>query len=82
MRFARRGFLQLSTGEWRKAADPSRDATFAGVRFTWQPHGSQFTIIEDVPENRLAIRIKAPAKLDKDDVLDAIKFDPSWVTLI
>ena len=51
-------------------------------RFTWQPHGSQFTIIEDVPENRLAIRIKAPAKLDKDDVLEAVKFDPSWVTLI
>lgn len=51
-------------------------------RFTWQPHGSQFTIIEDVPENRLAIRIKAPAKLDKDEVLDSVKFDPSWVTII
>jgi len=51
-------------------------------RFTWQPHGSQFTIIEDVPEDRLAIRIKAPAKLDKTDVLDAVRFDPSWVTII
>jgi hypothetical protein len=51
-------------------------------RFTWQPHGSQFTIIEDVPEDRLAIRIKAPPKLKKDDVLDAVKFDPSWVTVL
>lgn len=51
-------------------------------RFTWQPHGSQFTIIEDVPEDRLAIRIKAPTMLKKDDVLNAVKFDPSWVTVL
>jgi hypothetical protein len=51
-------------------------------KFTWQPHGSQFTIIEDVPPNRLAIRIKAPPKLAKSDVINAVKFDPSWVQVI
>jgi hypothetical protein len=50
--------------------------------FTWQPHGSQFTIIEDVPDQRLAIRIKQPPLLDRNEVLTAIKFDDSWVEVI
>jgi len=50
--------------------------------FTWQPHGSQFTIIENVPEDRFAIRIKKPPILDRDDVLKAIKFDASWIEII
>ena len=47
--------------------------------FTWQPHGSQFTIIEDVPEKSLVIKIKQPRTLDKDQVLKALGFDKSWV---
>lgn len=50
--------------------------------FTWQPHGSQFTIIEEVPKNRLAIKIKQPPTLDKNLVLKALKFDNSWVQII
>jgi hypothetical protein len=50
--------------------------------FTWQPHGSQFTIIEDVPEDRLAIRIKQPPIIDRKDILKAINFDESWVEII
>jgi len=50
--------------------------------FTWQPHGSQFTIIEDVPEDRLAIRIKKPPQVDRNEILKAIKFDESWVEII
>jgi hypothetical protein len=50
--------------------------------FTWQPHGSQFTIIEDVPEARLAIRIKQPPRLDRDVVLEALQFDESWVEVL
>lgn len=51
-------------------------------RFTWQPHGSQFTIIEDVPDDRLAIRIKAPPRLDIGEVLRTIKFDPAWIEVV
>lgn len=51
-------------------------------RFTWQPHGSQFTIIEDVPQERLAIRIKPPPRLAMDDVLRTIKFDPAWIEIV
>ena len=51
-------------------------------KFTWQPHGSQFTLVEDVPKDRLAIRIKTPPKLSKEDVLTAVQFDPSWVEVL
>ena len=50
--------------------------------FTWQPHGSQFTIIENVPKERLAIRIKKPPKLDRNAVLESINFDESWVEVL
>ena len=51
-------------------------------KFTWQPHGAQFTIIEDVPADRLAIRIQQPPRLDRDAVLKAIDFDSSWVEVL
>lgn len=51
-------------------------------KFTWQPHGSQFTILEDVPKDRLAIRIKQPPIIDRDTVIQAIKFDDSWVQVL
>jgi len=51
-------------------------------RFTWQPHGSQFTIIEDVPDKNLVIQIKQPPILDKEQVLKTLGFDESWITVI
>lgn len=51
-------------------------------RFTWQPHGSQFTIIEDVPPNRLAMRIRKPPIIDRDTVLDSLKYDKTWIQVI
>lgn len=50
--------------------------------FTWQPHGSQFTIIENVPNDRLAIKIKEPPHLDRNIVLKSINFDKSWVEIL
>jgi len=49
--------------------------------FTWQPHGSQFTIIEEVPARSLVIKIKQPEKLHKEEVLKALGFDKSWITV-
>ncbi|MGC1480533.1 MAG: hypothetical protein WA771_08510 [Chthoniobacterales bacterium] len=51
-------------------------------KFTWQPHGSQFTIIERVPADRLAIQIRQPPILDQEAILDSLKFDDSWVSRI
>lgn len=50
-------------------------------QFVWQPHGSQFTIIEKVPKNSLVLKLKRPQALDKNKVLSAIGFDKSWVTV-
>lgn len=51
-------------------------------RFTWQPSGSQFTINEEVPPDRLALRLKQPPPLDRDKLLETIQFDASWVELL
>lgn len=51
-------------------------------RFTWQPHGSQFTIIERVPDKHLAVKIKKPPKVDKVDVLKSVGFDESWLEIV
>lgn len=51
-------------------------------KFTWQPHGSQFTITTTVPENRLKLRLKRPPQLKRNEVLEQIKFDPSWVEIV
>lgn len=50
-------------------------------RFTWQPHGSQFTIIEEIPEESLLIKIKEPETLDKEDILKTLGFDKSWISV-
>ena len=41
-------------------------------KFTWQPHGSQFTIIEQIPNDRYHLKIRIPEKLDKPSILKAI----------
>ena len=51
-------------------------------QFTWQPHGSQFTIIEDVPQECLLVQVKSPKKLDKASVLKALDFDKTWVKVV
>lgn len=50
--------------------------------FTWQPHGSQFTIVEEIPNNAIRFKIKKPAVLKVEDALKMLKFDESWVTII
>lgn len=48
-------------------------------RFTWQPHGSQFTIIEEIPKGCLLIKIREPEPLNKEDILKTLGFNVSWV---
>ncbi len=50
--------------------------------FTWQPHGSQFTIVEEIPKERLHLKVKRPDTLDKSEVLSSVGFDSSWVQRI
>ena len=47
--------------------------------FTWQPHGSQFTIIEDVPDEILIVKIKQCQFANKEEILKGIGFNESWI---
>ncbi|PIB26946.1 hypothetical protein [Maribacter sp. 4G9] len=73
---------ELFNFEWNKRGN--LEGFLKGTRhkqFVWQPHGSQFTVIEKVPEETLILKIKQPETLDKEKILQAIGFDKSWVTI-
>lgn len=50
-------------------------------RFTWQPHGAQFTIIKSIPHDAVCFSVKEPGKIDRDKALEAIGYDDSWVLI-
>ena len=69
--------------EWNKNNNLEGYDRNSGMhKFTWQPSGSQFTIIEEIPENKLHIRVKKPKLIDKKTVLKTVKFDSSWYTVV
>lgn len=45
------------------------------IKFTWQPHGSQFTIHENVPDYALNIEIVPPKTISTQSILEAIGFN-------
>ena len=49
--------------------------------FSWQPHGSQFTIIDQVPDQTIKFRVKTPPKLSVEQALKTMNFDQSWITI-
>lgn len=66
--------------KWNKAGNlEGYDKNNDKHRFTWQWHGSQFTIKHDVPEDSLVIRIKKPEKFSKDKILKNIGFKKDWI---
>jgi hypothetical protein len=74
---------ELFDWKWNKSGNlEGWDKSTNQHKFTWQPHGSQFTIVEDVPADSLLIKIKQPEQLDKDVVLSTLGVDNSWVTFM
>lgn len=51
-------------------------------KFTWQPHGSQFTILYDIPVSAQKFQVKRPPVLDFEGTMAQIGFDSSWVTIL
>lgn len=48
--------------------------------FTWQFHGSQFTIIDNVPSSSYRFRItKKPGLIETKHVLRLVHFEDSWI---
>lgn len=51
-------------------------------RFTWQPHGSQFTIIRNVPAHARKFSInRSVPQIEMEKVIDMTKYDKSWVSI-
>lgn len=51
-------------------------------KFTWQPHGSQFTILYDLPSSVKKFKVKRPPVFDFENMIKEIGFDESWVTIL
>lgn len=74
---------QLFYWEWNKQNNlEGFDKKTSTKQFTWQPHGSQFTIHEKIPANRLKIQIKSPEVVDKDKILEAVGFSNDWIEVV
>ena len=52
------------------------------ICFTWQPHGSQFTIHTKVPKNAIKFTIKQPPIIPKEETLTSIGFNENWINII
>ena len=50
--------------------------------FTWQPHGSQFTIIRQVSGSARSFAIRKPQTLDSEQILASLGYSDDWVTFL
>lgn len=73
---------ELYSWNWNKQNNLEGYDKNGDHRFTWQPHGAQFTVIEDIPSTRVAFKLHLPEQLSQEEVLKTIGFDESWVTII
>lgn len=51
-------------------------------RFTWQRHGSQFTIKEPTPVHVTKFFIKRPPELSEKEIFKLMGYDPSWIEVV
>lgn len=51
-------------------------------KFTWQSGGQQFTIFEQVPEDKLIINLRKPMQVSSEFVLNKVGFSNDWITII
>jgi hypothetical protein len=72
--------------EWKINARGNFEATdrqHNEHRFTWQPHGSQFTVIHHVPASAYRFRIKRrPGMLPEAQVLRLARFEEDWIEAV
>jgi len=66
----------------------NKNGNFEGInknthahKFTWQPHGAQFTIKYSIPSSSVRFRIKRPPVLDFNETMQQIGFEESWVVI-
>ena len=76
--------LVVNDYEWKINKRENFEAFYEGRHvFTWQPHGSQFTLIEPVPASATRFRIvKRPGVANLEVVLRDVGFTEEWVQII
>ena len=69
--------------EWRLNRNRNMEGYEVNVgehRFTWQPHGSQFTVVKRIPGSAYKFRIiRHPGLLEPQHVLSLVRFGDEWV---
>lgn len=65
----------------RKRNFEGRSIRNAQHAFTWQPHGSQFTLIRRVSGSARSFSVRKPTTLSQQRLLDSIGYSRDWVTL-
>ena len=76
--------VEIRNYAWRVNARGNLEA-FDGEShaFTWQPHGSQFTIVEPVPERAIRFRIRRqPPIVTMEQILRLTRFESDWVEIL
>lgn len=71
--------------EWHVNKNGNLTAFLKGTSklcFTWQPHGSQFTIHTAIPSTARRFRLKQPPVMAKEAVLESLKYDSSWISFL
>lgn len=78
------GQYQTGNYEWRV----NRNSNLEGVEkatgqhaFTWQPHGSQFTVIEHVPAGAMKFTILRPPMVELEAIMRTIGYNDGWVKI-
>lgn len=67
---------------WNKNGNLVAKTAAGDSAFTWQPHGSQFTIHETIPDYALNIEIDPPKGIATEKILETIGFDESCYRVV
>lgn len=65
----------------------NKQHNFIGTRgeatcFTWQPHGSQFTIHSYIPENAIYFKVRKPNTIPQNIILADVGFSDDWISIV
>ena len=73
---------RTSDVKWKENKQNNLEGYVNGVhRFTWQPHGSQFTIISEIPKDAIKFKVRRPSLMNKEEVLRNLEVDESWIEI-
>ena len=71
--------------EWRENSQSNFEGFEKSTNkkvFTWQPHGSQFTIHSTIPDNAIKFKVHRPPVQTQESALKNIGFDESWIEIM